>query len=137
MSNTISDVLAVIEAETVPDPATAPGKIDPAAGKLIEQARSAGWQSYQPAGPQGTGLGVVVSFDGAGRYRYERTLFAGLREQVICDGLTLWHLYPDLGIGAEAIRQPVPSEPISPERFRGSCRRPKTIGARRGPCQRR
>ena len=36
-----------------------------------------------------------------GRYAYERTLPSGLREQAVCDGQTLWHLYPELGIGAK------------------------------------
>ena len=43
---------------------------------------------------------MTVAFDGTGRYRYERTTSAGLREQVFCDGTSLWHLYPELGIGA-------------------------------------
>ena len=43
---------------------------------------------------------MTVAFDGTGRYRYERTTSAGLREQVVCDGTSLWHLYPELGIGA-------------------------------------
>ena len=42
----------------------------------------------------------MVAFDGTGRYRYERTTSAGLREQVVCDGTSLWHIYPELGIGA-------------------------------------
>jgi tetratricopeptide (TPR) repeat protein len=43
---------------------------------------------------------LTVAFDGTGRFRYERTTSAGLREQVVCDGTSLWHLYPELGIGA-------------------------------------
>src|SRR5262249_53416191 len=35
-----------------------------------------------------------------GAYHYERKLLLGLDEQVSCDGTTLLHLYPELGIGA-------------------------------------
>src|SRR5262249_45236505 len=39
-------------------------------------------------------------FDGNGRYVYNRTLPIGLKERVVCDGKTLWHLYPELGLAA-------------------------------------
>src|SRR5262249_50717469 len=74
-------------------------KIDEGARQLLDKARVSGWhalripaQERQPA--------YTVFFDGTGRYTYERTLFPGLRERVICDGKTLLHLYPDLGLGA-------------------------------------
>jgi predicted Zn-dependent protease len=41
-----------------------------------------------------------VVYDGSGRYAYERTLPSGLLERVVCDGRTLLHLYPELGVGA-------------------------------------
>ncbi|MCH8923108.1 MAG: hypothetical protein IIA67_08180, partial [Planctomycetes bacterium] len=44
---------------------------------------------------------LVVRFDLAGRYVYERRTADGLRERVICDGRTLWHLYPEIGVGAK------------------------------------
>jgi hypothetical protein len=42
----------------------------------------------------------AIIFDGQGRYAWQRQLQPGLREQVVCDGKTLLHLYPDLAIGA-------------------------------------
>src|SRR5581483_5382486 len=41
-----------------------------------------------------------VSANGAGMFAYERTLSFGLKERVICDGKTLLHLYPEIGLGA-------------------------------------
>src|SRR5262249_51666347 len=94
MNTSRADIEAVLDAEAVPELRAAPGRIDPAARKLIERARSAGWQ----------GLTVphafTLLFDGRGWYAYERALPLGLREQVVCDGRTLLHLYPELGIGA-------------------------------------
>ena len=43
----------------------------------------------------------ALRVDGSGRFAYERTLPSGLREQVICDGSTLWQLYPEIGLGAK------------------------------------
>src|SRR5262249_31492283 len=40
-------------------------------------------------------------YDGQGRYAYERRLAFGLLERVVCDGTHLWHMYPELGIGAK------------------------------------
>ncbi len=40
----------------------------------------------------------VILFDGTGRYTYERTPSLGLRETVVCDGTTLLHLYPEIGL---------------------------------------
>src|SRR5206468_8740832 len=77
----------------------APGHVDPSARRLIERARQAGWQVLTVPGARGQAP-LRFFFDGAGRYAYERTLPLGLREQVVCDGTTLLHLYPDLGLGA-------------------------------------
>ena len=82
------------------------GKIDDRARQLIERARGAGWQTVTIAdgapGISGSGkTPLTVAFDGTGRYRCERTTSTGLREQVLCDGTNLWHLYPELGIGAD------------------------------------
>ncbi len=100
MHTDLADAVAVLEAEAPADAATArPGKIDDRARRLIQRARGAGWQTATIADPQGK-TPLTVAFDGTGRYRYERTTSAGLREQVVCDGASLWHLYPELGIGA-------------------------------------
>jgi ferric-dicitrate binding protein FerR (iron transport regulator) len=93
MSVSRADVLGVIEAEAGPSAADKAGRIDAAARKLIENARRAGWQALALSD-------VTINFDTDGRYVYERTLPPGIRERVVCDGKTLLHLYPDLGIGA-------------------------------------
>ncbi len=95
-----ADMLAVLEAEAAPLPASKLGRIDAAARKLLDTGRGTGWRSLTiPA--EGARPAVSIAFDGQGRYAYERTLFPGIRERVVCDGDTLWHLYPDLGIGAK------------------------------------
>jgi ferric-dicitrate binding protein FerR (iron transport regulator)/tetratricopeptide (TPR) repeat protein len=99
MNTSRADVRAVLEAEAAPRLADLSGTIDPAARKLIDRARAAGWQKLTVNGKDGKPA-LVITFDGAGRYAYQRTLPSGLREQVVCDGRTLLHLYPDLGIGA-------------------------------------
>jgi ferric-dicitrate binding protein FerR (iron transport regulator)/tetratricopeptide (TPR) repeat protein len=99
MNTTATDILAVLEAEAKADGSAAPGKIDPAARALIAKAREAGWQTI--AGSQtDAAAGFKMVCNGAGQYVYERALSVGLRESVICDGTTVLHLYPDLGIGA-------------------------------------
>jgi tetratricopeptide (TPR) repeat protein len=95
-----ADLQAVLEAEALPPHRVQLGSIDPAARKLIDQARAAGWQRLTIPGEKDQAAFTIV-FDGAGRYVYERSLAPGLRERVVCDGKTLVHLYPDLGIGAK------------------------------------
>jgi hypothetical protein len=99
MNTSWADIQAVLEAEAAPEQATAPGTIDPAARALIDKARAAGWQALTLPS-QGQKAAVRIVFDGAGRYAYERTVSGSLRERVVCDGQTLWHLYPELGLGA-------------------------------------
>jgi tetratricopeptide (TPR) repeat protein len=96
MNTTRADVLAILEAESEPGSWNRPGRIDPAARRLINRARAASWQMVALTQPGG----FRIILDGAGRFVYERLLATGLREQVVCDGITLWHLYPDLGLGA-------------------------------------
>jgi ferric-dicitrate binding protein FerR (iron transport regulator) len=98
MRTSLADVAAVLEAEA-DAPAAQPGKIDERARRLIQRARAAGWQRAVLRDRPGM-KGFAVEWDGAGRCRYERTTRDGLREQVLCDGTTLWHLYPELGLGA-------------------------------------
>ncbi|HMC64729.1 MAG TPA: hypothetical protein VKI65_07305, partial [Gemmataceae bacterium] len=94
MNTSRADIQAVLEAEAAPELRVAPGRIEPAARKLIERARSAGWQALTIPNA------FTLFFDGRGRYAYERVLPLGLRERAVCDGATLLHLYPELGIGA-------------------------------------
>ncbi len=98
-----ADVQAVLEAEAAPDLRASPGHVDPDARRLIDAARTGGWQTVTlPAGKGRPDL--LLTFDGAGRYAYERMLPTGLLERVVCDGETMLHLYPELGVGA---RRPV------------------------------
>ncbi len=98
MDTTLADVLAVLEAEAKPDPNAAPGKIDEEASELIEKSRGRGWQTATKTDSEGKPL-FSIDFDGTGRYRYERKT-GGLRELAMCDGNNVWHLYPELGVGA-------------------------------------
>ena len=97
MSTSRADVLAILEAETASF--DKPGRIDAAARRLFDKARPSGWQALQlPA--DGDNPALTITFNGTGRYCYERTLPPGIRERVVCDGKTLWHLYPGLHVGA-------------------------------------
>lgn len=100
MSSQPADVRAVVEAEAAPRFGFRRGSIDAGAKKLFDDARaSMGWRVIQILLPNGEKL--PVTHDGLGRYVYERTVAFGLREQVVCDGKTLWHSYPEIGLGAK------------------------------------
>ncbi len=94
-----ADVLAVLEAEATAGPQAAPGRVDPRARHLIETARRGGWSAVSTADGDGQTAFTLVC-DASGRYLYQRTLPSGLVERVVCDGKTLLHLYPELGLGA-------------------------------------
>jgi len=91
---TSADILAILEAEALPTRSSRRGKIDAGARELLDQARKAGWRSL-------TRSATTIRFDGQGRFAYERELPPGIREVVICDGKTLMHVYPQLGIAAQ------------------------------------
>src|SRR5262249_3032677 len=75
------------------------GKIDAGARELFAKARKHGWQTLTiPAA--GLEPAYTITFDGSGRLAYERKLWPGITEKVVCDGKTLVHLYPELKIGA-------------------------------------
>ncbi len=99
LNTTDADVLAVLDAEAAPNLSDAPGHIDPEARRLIEQSRRPRWRVLTLGGDQGAAA-LHFYFDGAGRYVYEHNLPLGLHERVVCDGETLWHLYPELGLAA-------------------------------------
>ncbi len=97
LNTTDADIEAVKENEAAPALNNLPGRIDPAARKLIDAARAGGWRTLKV---EKDGPAYTITFDGQGRYAYDRRLANGLREQVVNDGKTLVHLYPDLGLGA-------------------------------------
>jgi predicted Zn-dependent protease len=96
LNTSAADIEAVLEAEALPDPADKRGKIDEGARALIDKSRPAGWQALTLGGPGG----FTILYDGTGRYAWQRTLPPGIREQVVCDGKQLLHLYPQLGLAA-------------------------------------
>jgi tetratricopeptide (TPR) repeat protein len=98
MNTSRADVLAVLESEGRERLAPL-GSVDRRAGALLDKAKTGGW--FALTLPIGKDEKLVVRFDLAGRYIYERRTADGLREQVICDGRTLWHLYPEIGVGAK------------------------------------
>jgi hypothetical protein len=99
LNTNTADILGILEAEAATDPADAPGTVDPAARALIEAARASGWRTLTvPAA--GGAPAWSFAFDGSGRYAVERVLPSGLKEQIVCDGKELLHLYPELGLGA-------------------------------------
>jgi hypothetical protein len=102
LNTTAADVEGILEKEGAPDLSTESGGIDPEARRLIDAARSKGWQSATLSGGKGK-PDFVITFDARGRYSYERTTTNGLLERVICNGETLIHLYPELGVGGRRL----------------------------------
>ncbi len=99
MNTSGADIQAIVEAEALPVRRHKPGTIDPRARRILDRAGAVGWHAYtMPAGQDEPPFALL--FDGSGHYVYERTLSLGLRERVVCDGRTILHLYPELGIGA-------------------------------------
>ena len=64
MTASLADIQAVLEAEAPPSPQSLPGTIDPAARKLFDNARSAGWQSLTVSGAKPHAGAVTITFDG-------------------------------------------------------------------------
>ncbi len=98
MATSSADVLAVVEAEA--DLPTRPqrGEIDDRARELIESARRRPWQQLTIRDDEGREMLTLV-IDGEGHFRMQRRTAQGLSEIVICDGATLRHLYPEIGLG--------------------------------------
>ncbi len=99
MNTTRADVLAVLDAEADVPTKSRPGRVAPAARALVERARKLGWEAVTVPARDGM-ESFTVFCDGQGRWRCERVLASGLRERVVCDGKTLLHLYPEIGLGA-------------------------------------
>lgn len=75
------------------------GTVDPRARKLIEAARDLDWEAVTVPGAEGE-PGVTVICDGRGRHVWQRIVSEGLREHVVCDGATLWHIYREIGLAS-------------------------------------
>jgi hypothetical protein len=99
LNSSDADLCAVLEAEAQRLAASRSGKIDAGARALFAKGRAAGWQTFTLAAEERRAT-RKITFDGSGRHAYQRTLASGLRERVVCDGKTLWHAYPDLGLAA-------------------------------------
>jgi ferric-dicitrate binding protein FerR (iron transport regulator)/predicted Zn-dependent protease len=100
MNTTEADILATLEAEATPEPSAEPGTIDARARKLIDMARTGTWYALK-VDAHGRQPAFAIYFNGAGQFTWDRVLANGLREQMICDGKTLWHLYPEIGVGSK------------------------------------
>jgi len=97
MHNSSADIDNILETESLEALRIKNGSIDPQAAKLFHHAQGTDWQRWTAPGKDS----VSIVFTGAGRYSYEHTSALGIREQVICDGNTLQHLYPQLHIGGK------------------------------------
>ena len=76
------------------------GRVDQAARKLIEQARSGGWERVTfPAAVGEKPFSLLC--DAKSRHVYSRVVSEGLREDVVCDGETLRHAYSAIGLASE------------------------------------
>ncbi len=100
MQTSTADVLAVLDAESEPTPIHMRGEVDEVSRQLIEKARASGWETVAVVDDENS-RGVTLACNGAGELRLERRTTDGLLEQVVSDGKTLKHLYPELGIGAQ------------------------------------
>jgi hypothetical protein len=94
-----TDILAILEVEARTARPVVTGTIDREARRLIDNARALSWESVTFPDTKGKPAQKLVC-DGRGRFSFERTLSSGLREQVVCDGTHLLHLYPEIGLGA-------------------------------------
>ncbi len=103
-----ADRLAIVEQASATKPQR--GEVDAAARRLIEKARSLGWEKVRLISRNALASGsdrdkpdasTFRLIDGSGRFVFEREVAEGLREQVIHDGSTLWHLYPEIGLAAK------------------------------------
>jgi ferric-dicitrate binding protein FerR (iron transport regulator) len=98
LNTTTADILDTIEREAAADGRGKAGAIDDGVRELFARASEGGWRSLKRM--SGDGESWTVTFDGAGHLTWERRLPVGLLEKVVCDGKTLWHLYPEIGVAA-------------------------------------
>jgi hypothetical protein len=100
LETTQADLQAILAAAVDPKDKPIQGKVDPGARRLIENARATGWESLEIKNEQ-LRTSFQIVYNGAAQFRVERKTADGLREKIICDGKTLWHIYPELGIGTK------------------------------------
>jgi tetratricopeptide (TPR) repeat protein len=100
LNTTATDIQAALKTEVRPAAIVRTGTIDPAAKRLIERARRPGWQSLTILSKNKEDSFKLL-FNGRGQFTYQHVLPSGLREIVVCDGKTLLHLYPEIGLGAK------------------------------------
>ncbi len=105
-----ADRLAIVAQAAAMKPKS--GEVDAEARRLIEKARSLGWEKVRLISrnalasgsalvkPDASAFRLVLA-DGSGRFVVDREVGEGLKEQVIHDGSTLWHLYPEIALGAK------------------------------------
>lgn len=99
MQTSLADVLAVVESEGTANWQPERGTIDADALRLIEKSRRLGWERITfVSGSHNTESTLLCN--GKGDLRLERRTVDGLLEQVVADGSSLQHLYPELGIGS-------------------------------------
>ncbi|MFO0966598.1 MAG: hypothetical protein U0793_13575, partial [Gemmataceae bacterium] len=99
LNTTWADLQTAVEREARNDKPVPVGTIDDGARRLIDAARAAGWEKITiPAHDRMPAFDLLAN--GAGRCRYSRSLSSGLKEEVVCDGDHLWHLYAEIGLAA-------------------------------------
>jgi hypothetical protein len=99
MSTTLRDVQSILD-QAKRDSDEIQQEIDPRARALFEKSRSGGWQAITLVSGSDEQPSRFLC-DGQGRFSFERTTPEGLHEKVLCDGTVLWHVYPELGVGAK------------------------------------
>jgi len=99
MNTTYADVLHVLDTVSNDRTPAKRGNVDPEATTPINLARSAQWETVTLPTPDNEPP-LTVTCNGEGHYAWTRIVSEGLEEQVVCDGDTLLHLYPEIGLGA-------------------------------------
>ncbi len=100
LHSTIADIQAIVEAQATAEKLPSAGAIPEAARQLIDKARSLGWQKLTFPGTARMPA-FSLAFNGSGQFAYQRVLESELTETVICNGSTLWSLYPEIGLAGQ------------------------------------
>ncbi|NQV27755.1 MAG: FecR domain-containing protein [Rhodopirellula sp.] len=100
LQTSTADVLAVVADEVEADGNPVRGAVDAGVLNLIEKCRSLGWEELTFASTDHDAA-TKMFCNGEGEIRLERRTVDGLLEQIISDGKTLQHLYPELGVGSK------------------------------------